>query len=119
MLFLRRESGNLTHLKRCAAFIEMFRRNVHIIVPNDCAACCLCTQEKRETFEWGKDRLFEEGTRVIDTLCAAREGDKQGIVLSCLHILNNPYRLVHDSAPFSSAVGQSCKAAAHSSQAPS
>lgn len=77
MPVLRCESGDLLHLNGGAVLIEVFRRNVHIIVPNDCAVCCLCSQEERQAFERGEDWLLKQGTGIINTLRAAGKGDKQ------------------------------------------
>lgn len=66
----------------------------------------------------GEDWLLKRGTGVINALRAVRKGNKQGVVLSCCYVLNNPYRLFHGATPFSSGAGQSCKVAVHSWQAP-
>ena len=52
-------------LDRHAAFVQMLRSNVDIIVPNNGIAADTGIQEKRQAFQIGKNRLFQQRERII------------------------------------------------------
>lgn len=88
-------SSNLIEHSGATALIEVLGSDVYIIIPDNRSVCGSCTQEEGKTFECSKEGFLQQRARIINTLYPARKSDKQCVILTSFHILNNSFRLFH------------------------